>query len=105
MRRIILILSVLFILSGCDAVDDMKGMFEKQAIAQELIKEKYGWDSQLGFNIDNGILSQVTVVLDANQVHGEKIGRLEVITKDVVATVFKSKPRAIYIQISIHPDE
>ena len=102
-RRIFLALAIV-LLVGCDAVDDMRGMFEKQELAQVAIKEKYGWDSQLGFNINNGILTQVTVVLDANDVREETVDNLEKIAKEVVSNVFKSKPKAIYIQIASIPN-
>jgi len=42
-----LILSVSFLLVGCNAVSDMKGMFEKQELVQKAIKEKYGLQSQV----------------------------------------------------------
>ena len=95
---------LLFII-GCDAVDDMKGMFEKQKIAQSKIKDKYGWESQLGFNMHNGVLTQVTIVLNAKDVRNESVSKLENIAKDVIASTFKSTPRAIYIQIASLPDE
>lgn len=91
----------MLLLQGCDAVNDMKGMFEKQELVQELIKTKYGWESQLGFNMNNGVLTDVTILLNADQVRGETVEKLEKITSEVVANVFKSKPKAIYIQIAI----
>jgi hypothetical protein len=91
----------MLLLQGFDAVDDMKGMFEKQELVQELIKAKYGWESQLGFNMKNGVLTDVTILLNADQVRGETVEKLEKITSEVVANVFKSKPNAIYIQIAI----
>ena len=103
--RILFFLFLICLLGGCDAVDDMKGMFEKQELAQAEIKEKYGWESQLGFNINNGILTQVTVVLDAKDVREETVGSLEKITREVVSKVFKSKPQAIYIQIASVPSD
>jgi len=93
----------IFLLNGCGAVDDMKGMFEKQELAQAEIKEKYGWESQLGFKMNNGVLTQVTVILNADQVRNETVKNLETIAKEVVSKVFKSKPRAIYIQIASAP--
>ena len=91
-------------LLACDAIDDMKGMFEKQEIIQSAIKEKYGLQSQVGFNMHNGILTQVTIIFDANEVRDEKVSKLEAIAKDVISTSFKSKPKAIYIQISSFQD-
>ena len=105
MRNLILLPMLLFILLACDAIDDMKGMFEKQEIVQSAIKEKYGLQSQVGFNINNGILTQVTIIFDANEVRDEKVSKLETIARDVIAASFKSTPRAIYIQISSVPDK
>ena len=105
MNKIIFIALLVLFLGGCDAVDDIKGMFEKQELAQVEIKEKYGWESQLGFNINNGILTQVTVVLNADEVRDETVENLEIIAKEVVSKVFKSEPKAIYIQIASVPDE
>lgn len=105
MKNSILILFLFIMLPGCDAIDDMKGMFEKQEIVQSAIKEKYGWQTQVGFNMNNGVLTQVTVIFDANEVRNEKVSKLEVTTKDVISTSFKSTPGAIYIQILSTPSE
>jgi len=77
----------------------MSGMFEKQELAQSIVKEKYGLDSQLGFNINNGQLTQVTLILNANSVKDKTVDELEEMTKVVVSEVFKSKPLFIYIQL------
>lgn len=105
MKKLIVGVFALFIMTGCNAVDDMRGMFEKQEIAQKIIKDKYGWNSQLGFNMSNGVLTQVTLMLNANEVRNESVARLEKIAKDVAATTFKSQPNAIFIQIASLPDE
>jgi len=92
MKNILLLSMILFLLSACDSIEDMSGMFEKQELAQSLVKEKYGWNSQLGFNMYNGQLTQVTLVLSSNEVGEKTVGELETITREVVAEVFKSKP-------------
>lgn len=103
MKIIIMSIVLLASLCGCDSIDDMKGMFEKQELAQSIIMEKYGWESNLGFNMNNGFLTQVTLILDADDVRGEKVSDLEEIAKEVISHTFKSKPQAIYIQISSIP--
>ncbi len=103
--KIIVLLLCAFVLYGCDSVEDMKGMFEKQELAQTHIKKQYGWNSQLGFNFNNGVLTQVTIVFNAEEVRNETVENLESITKKVVANVFKSKPQAIFIQIASVPDK
>ena len=70
-----------------DLVDDMKQLLDKQVLAQKEIKNSYGWDSQLGFNYSNGVLTDVTVVFSAEDVRNEPVGRLEDITVEVVSKV------------------
>ena len=105
MNRILYCLLLTFLLSSCNAVNDMKDMFEKQELVQTAIKEKYGWESQVGFNINNGILTQVTLILNADDVRDEKVSYLEPIAKEVISKSFKSKPQAIYIQIASKPSD
>lgn len=95
------------LLTACDAVDDMKGMFEKQNQAQEYVKKTYGWDSQLGFNISNGTLTQATLIVNASQVGQLTVDELNGAAVDTIAHVFKSEPKAIYIQIvaNTQPDQ
>lgn len=96
----ILILLVSFLLIGCNAVSDMKGMFEKQELVQRTIKEKYGLQSEVGWNIHNGVLTQVTVVFDAEEVRDKKVSELEAAAKDAVASSFKSTPRMLNVQVA-----
>jgi hypothetical protein len=95
-----LILSVSFLLVGCNAVSDMKGMFEKQELVQKAIKEKYGLESQVGWNINNGVLTQVTVAFDAEEVRDKKVSELEAAAKEAVASSFKSTPRMLNVQVA-----
>ena len=99
MKKALLIFIAILALSGCNAIDDMKGMFEKQELVQTAIKDEYGWDSQVGWNINNGILTQVTIILKADQVRDEKVSTLEKAAVEAITRSFKSKPRAIYIQV------
>ena len=101
MRLVItLIISASLLLIGCNAVSDMKGMFEKQELVQKVIKEKYGLQSQVGWNMHNGVLTQVTVSFDAEQVRDKKVSELEAAAKDAVVSSFKSKPQVLNVQIA-----
>ena len=105
MKTFILSTACFLLLAGCDAITDMKGMFEKQELVQNLVMEKYGWESQVGFNMHNGVLTQVTLILNANDVRNEKVSRLEKIARLVITESFASKPNVIYIQIASLPDD
>ena len=101
MRLIIaLTLMVSLLLVGCNAVSDMKGMFEKQELVQKAIKEKYGLQSEVGWNIHNGVLTQVTVAFDAEEVRDKKVSELEAAAKEAVASSFKSTPRMLNVEVA-----
>jgi len=74
-------------------------MFEKQALIQNAIKDKYGWDCQAFWSMHNTSLTQVTVVFEANEVRDEKVATLETAVLDAVEDAFSSKPKAISVQI------
>jgi hypothetical protein len=93
-------LLVSLLLMGCNAVSDMKGMFEKQELVQKTIKEKYGLQSQVGWNINNGVLTQVTVAFVADEVRDKKVSELEAAAKEAVASSFKSTPRVLNVQVA-----
>jgi hypothetical protein len=96
--RLILSMLMLF-LAGCDAFEDFSHMSEKQSRMQDLIQEKYGWHAQLGWNIHNAELTQVTLVLSADEVANERVETLETIAREAVAEVFASQPKAIYVTL------
>ncbi len=102
---IILIIALSSMLVGCNAVSDMKGMLEKQELVRKSVKEKYDLQSQVGWNMHNGVLTQVTISFDAEQVRDKKVSELEIIAKDAVKTSFKSKPKVLNVQIACNEKE
>lgn len=100
MRRMFIGLCLLFMLVGCNSFEDMKDFLKKQELIQEAIREETGWESQVGYNMHNGVLTNVSVTLDANDVRDKKVSELENLVRRVVTGSFKSTPGAIYIQIA-----
>ena len=98
MRLLILIFFMSVSLFGCDSISEM---FEEREAAQAYIKEKYGWGSQVGFNYRNGSLTQVTLVLGADDVGNKLVSDIELIAKEMVAEVFENEAEIITIQISV----
>ncbi len=94
------ILSLFLLLIGCDAVSDMKGMFEKQELVQKAIKEEYGLQTRIGWNMNNGVLTQVTVSFVAGEVRDMKVSELEAAAKEAVASSFESTPRVLNVNIA-----
>ncbi|MXR67294.1 hypothetical protein GNT65_01155 [Shewanella sp. JBTF-M18] len=104
MKRILCLLIMSVMLVACDAANGLKDMLNKQQKAQNLVKEKYGWDAQVGFEIYNGDLSQVTLVFSADDVRDQSVAHLESIAREVVSATFESAPQAMYIQIASTAD-
>ena len=88
------------LLIGCDFAGDMKDMFAKQELVQKAIKNKYGIDAQVGWNMNNGTLTQVTVIFNSNDVQSKKVSDLEVMAHDAVTSAFKSKPQYLNVQVA-----
>ena len=103
MRSLILALSLAMLVTACSAFEDMASFTEKQALVQKAIKDKYGWETMVGWNMHNGTLTQVTVMFNADQVRGETIANLEQAAQVGVASAFQSKPQVIYVQVASEP--
>ena len=101
MKRLVLTVILFLGVAGCDVASDMKEMSDKQSEVTKLIKETYGWESQVGWNILNGTLTQVTVALDASEVGSETVSSLESAIKKVVAKAFGERPKSIVINIVV----
>ncbi len=96
---------VMFLVSGCDAVSDMKGAFNKSTEVQENILKEAGLEVQIGFNISNGVLAQVTVMFRADQVGERSINDLQKIALKGVASSFESTPRMLNVTVMSEPDD
>lgn len=100
MRIILLGLVLAIALVGCDTVEDMRDMLDTQEQLRAIIEEEIGVESLVGFNINNGILIDVTITLNANDVADRSVSELVRIARSAVKRSFESKPRAIYIQMA-----
>ena len=96
MKRVLIIGILLLLFSACDTINDIR---DKQQLAQSIIKEKYGLETQIGFSTHNGRLTQVTLVLNSNAAKEKTVRELEEMTYEVASKVFKSTPKSIFIQI------
>lgn len=86
-------------LAGCDTVEDMRDMMDARYQLEGIIKEELGIESRVGFNMNNGVLIDVSISLNAKDAAGKCVPELEKIAQSAVEKSFDSKPRAIYIQI------
>ncbi len=100
MRIILLGLVLAIALVGCDTVEDMRDMLDTQEQLRAIIQEDIGVESMVGFNINNGVLIDVTITLNANEVTDRSVSELVRIARSAVKRSFESKPRVIYIQMA-----
>jgi hypothetical protein len=106
MFRALTVLALLLpLLWGCDAIKDFQQMGEKQSRVQAMIQEKYGWHVNLGWNIHNAELTQVTLVFSADEVANERVETLQAISREAVTEVFVSQPKAIYVTLVTDLDQ
>ena len=105
-----LLLMMIFVISftGCDFIREKVDYFlenvddtkEKLSLFKKVIKDNYGLDSKVGWEINNEILTRVTVVFNVDDVRNEQIYKLESASKEAISKSLKSKPKEIIIQIT-----
>lgn len=103
MNKIFITITLLIMLFGCDVAQDMKEIFNKQETAIKYVKENYNLDAQIAFNITNDTLTQVSLVLNAQDVRNRSVEELEAIANDMVSKVFKAKPQMVIVQLYSQP--
>jgi len=99
MKKTLILLLAILLLSSCGFVDDMQDMLEKQQRLSDKIKRDFGWDANIGWNISNGTLTQVTISFSPDDIAQEKVGELKAKIDKLVAQSFEQKPQALIIQI------
>lgn len=105
MTRTTFLVITFLLLGACDAYDDMSSMFDKQKLVHEYIKKTNGYETQVGFNIHNGVLTQVTVYFQSKEVKDISVKELEKISLVAVAQSFKLIPKTLNVAIQSVPDE
>ena len=100
MKTILTGLAFVIAVAGCDTVEGMRDMKDTQEQLKEIIKEEIGVESFVGININNGILIDVSIILNAQDVADRSVSELERVARTAVKRSFESKPRVIYIQIA-----
>lgn len=101
MYNLISTITLALLLTACDTVSSVQGLLEQQNQGQEYVQQHYGLDSQLGFQITNGVLEHVTLGLNAKDVQSYHISQLESMARDVAAHTFESEPQALTIQLFV----
>lgn len=103
MRTILAAIGLAALLMGCDTVEGMRDMKDTQVELKGLIGEEIGVEPLVGFNLDGGVLIDVSVGFSAGDVRDRSVSELMRAVRRAVETSFKTRPQAIYIQLELGP--
>ena len=108
MHKLLLMMIFMIAFTGCDFIKEkveyfqetIEDMNKKQSLFNKVIKDNYGLDSKVAWEINNDILTQVTVFFNVDDVRNEQISKLESASTEAISKSLKSKPKEIIIQIT-----
>lgn len=103
MNKIILVVLILLAVVSCNVGKNFKEMSDKQEKIQKLIKDNYGLSTQVGWNVTNGVLTQITVTFNDEEVNEEPVSKLTSVARETIEQAFDEKPKIIFIQIACNP--
>lgn len=103
MKNLLALAVTALTLCACGFVEDMKGMMEKAQAVSKVIKDKHGWETQVGWNLNNGKLTNVTVMFHSKEVREQKVALLETAAAEAVARTLTMKPETLIVQVVSQP--
>jgi hypothetical protein len=103
MIKIIFVLLILLAVLSCNVGKNFKEMSDKQGKMQKSIKDNYGLSSQVGWNVTNGVLTQITITFNNEEVKEEPVSKLTSVARETIEQAFDEKPKVILIQIACNP--
>ena len=99
MNKGLVLLLLAAVLGGCDMASNMAEFGEKQEQVGKLMQERHGWDAQVGWQTHNGTLTQVTVLMKAEQVAETPVGQVQAAVREIVQESFDETPQYIALQL------
>lgn len=87
-----LVLFAAIALAGCDMASDMGEMMSKMETVNSALKSELGMDAQVGWNIHNGTLSQITVIIPDQNAGDRSVQELKDLTYPIVRKHFEEDP-------------
>ena len=97
--RLVPLLIVALLLAGCGAAEKMERMLEQQKAVSEDIDNALGVESEIGWQWQNGVLTQMTVALPAREVDGATVYELTQIIEPIVDKHFDTKPEVLFVTL------
>lgn len=105
MKTILAGIAMTIVVASCDTVDGIRDMKDTQDQLSGMIREEIGVDTQVGFNMNNGVLIDVSIGFSANDVNDRSVSELVRAARTAVNASFEDKPRVIYLQIATTADQ
>jgi hypothetical protein len=99
--KILPILLLLMILAACGVGDSFTEMQQQTALASEALLKEVGSRPQIGWNIYNGTLANVTVVFPDDKVSQLSISELSAKVQLALANNLKEQPQQIVLSVVI----
>lgn len=95
-----LLLLILFALPGCDMAVDMGEMMRKMETINGALKAELDLDAQVGWNIQNGTITQVSVIIPGEQVSTRSVQELKELTYPVIRKHFEQDPLLFQVVVA-----
>ena len=99
MRVLFSVLIAVFLLSGCQVASDLNEMQSQMTEINDELQAALEMDAQIGWNIRNGVLSQVTVMLPADQVKDQSVHELKELTYPIIQKHFEKTPQVYQLVV------
>ena len=90
----------LFALSGCEMAADMGHMMGKMDQVNESLKTELNLDAQVGWNIQNGTLAQVTVILPGHEAGEKTTNELKDLVYPIIRKHFEKEPQVFQLVVT-----
>ena len=105
MKTIMAGIAMAIMVASCDTVEGMRDMKDTQDQLTGMIQEDIGVDALIGFNMNHGVLIDVSIGFSASDVNDRSVSELVRAARTAVNASFAELPRVIYIQIATTADQ
>jgi hypothetical protein len=102
MRKFFLPFTLLMAICSCNAIDSMKEGFQHAEAVAEDLQQTVGSKPKVGFNWNNGSLTQVSIIFNGVQ-PGKSTDQIADAARAAIKAQFKQIPKEIVLGFSIKP--
>ena len=95
----LLLVLALFSSSGCEVAVNMGEMMDKMSDINGALKSELGMDAQVGWNIQNGTLTQISVTVPAEDAGSRTVQELKKLTYPIIRKYFDEDPAMFQVAV------